>query len=124
MRSVFACLGLAAASLLLLRVPSYDPSAWLIWGRELTDGTLSMTGGPSWKPLPVGFTTPFALAGSGAAPLLWLLVARTSGFVGAGESLATWWLDHPEATRAEMAARIMEVGWIGVGGVLDGNRWP
>lgn len=50
--------------------------------------------------------------------------ALAHGFVGAGESLATWWLDHPEATRAEMAGRIMEVGWIGVGGVLAGHRWP
>ncbi len=49
--------------------------------------------------------------------------ALASGFVGAGEALATWWLDHPERTRAEMAARIMEVGWIGVGGVLSGERW-
>jgi AcrR family transcriptional regulator len=50
--------------------------------------------------------------------------ALAHGFVGAGESLATWWLDHPEATREEMAARIMEVGWVGVGGVLEGRRWP
>lgn len=50
--------------------------------------------------------------------------ALAHGFVGAGESLATWWLDHPEATLEEMAARIMEVGWVGVGGVLDGRRWP
>jgi len=50
--------------------------------------------------------------------------ALAHGFVGAGESLATWWLDHPEATRADMAARIMDVGWVGVGGVLDGRRWP
>jgi AcrR family transcriptional regulator len=49
--------------------------------------------------------------------------ALAHGFVGAGESLATWWLDHPKATRAEVAARIMEVGWVGVGGVLDGKRW-
>ena len=49
--------------------------------------------------------------------------ALAHGFVGAGESLATWWLDHPEASRAEVAALIMEVGWIGVGGVLDGRRW-
>jgi hypothetical protein len=40
-----------------------------------------MTGGPSWKPLPVAFTTPFALLGSEAAPLLWLFVARASGFL-------------------------------------------
>ncbi len=50
--------------------------------------------------------------------------ALAHGFVGAGESLAAWWLDHPDATRSEMAARIMEVGWIGVGGVLEGRRWP
>jgi AcrR family transcriptional regulator len=49
--------------------------------------------------------------------------ALAHGFVGAGESLAAWWLDHPKATRAEVAARIMEVGWVGVGGVLDGRRW-
>jgi AcrR family transcriptional regulator len=49
--------------------------------------------------------------------------ALAHGFVGSGESLATWWLDHPEATRAEVAARIMEVGWVGLGGVLDGRRW-
>ena len=50
--------------------------------------------------------------------------ALAHGFVGAGEALATWWLDHPERSREEMAARIMEVGWIGVGGVLEGRRWP
>ena len=50
--------------------------------------------------------------------------ALAHGFVGAGESLAAWWLDHPEASLEEMAARIMEVGWVGVGGVLEGRRWP
>jgi AcrR family transcriptional regulator len=50
--------------------------------------------------------------------------ALAHGFVGVGESLAAWWVEHPEVTRAEIAARIMEVGWIGVGGVLDGRRWP
>jgi AcrR family transcriptional regulator len=50
--------------------------------------------------------------------------ALAHGFIGAGESLATWWLDHPGLTRDEVAARIMEVGWIGVGGVLSGERWP
>lgn len=49
--------------------------------------------------------------------------ALAHGFIGAGEALATWWLDHPEADRAAVAARIMEVGWIGVGGVLEGRRW-
>jgi hypothetical protein len=32
---VAACLMLAGLSLLLPSEPSYDPLAWLVWGREL-----------------------------------------------------------------------------------------
>jgi hypothetical protein len=71
--------GLAVLSLLVLRVPAYDPTAWLIWGRQISHGTLDMVGGPSWKPLPVAFTTLFAFAGSTVAPWLWLFVARLAG---------------------------------------------
>ena len=46
--------------------------------------------------------------------------ALARGFVGAGESLAAWWLDHPSYTRDEVAELIMDVGWRGVGGVLAG----
>lgn len=77
----------AALSLLWLRVPSYDPTAWLIWGRQIVHGELMTPGGPSWKPLPVLFTTPFALAGASTAPLLWLIVARSAGF---GALMATY----------------------------------
>jgi AcrR family transcriptional regulator len=45
--------------------------------------------------------------------------ALAHGFVGAGESLAAWWLDHPDHTRDQVAELIMDVGWRGVGGVLD-----
>jgi AcrR family transcriptional regulator len=45
--------------------------------------------------------------------------ALAHGFVGAGESLATWWLDHPDHTREQVAELIMDVGWRGVGGVLE-----
>jgi hypothetical protein len=72
---------LAALSLLLPSAPTYDPWAWIVWGREITQGDLLTTAGPSWKPLPVLLTTPFALAGD-AAPDLWLVVAR-AGFVAA-----------------------------------------
>ncbi len=40
-----------------------------------------VSGGPSWKPLPVMFTTVFALFG-GAAPTLWVIAARAGGFLG------------------------------------------
>jgi hypothetical protein len=53
---IAACLLLAAASLLLPSEPSYDPLAWLIWGRELAHFQLDTSGGPSWKPLPVFVT--------------------------------------------------------------------
>jgi hypothetical protein len=77
---VLACLaGLPVLSLLVAREPSYDPVGWLIWGREIAHGTLATSGGPSWKPLPVLFTTLFAPTGSGVAPLLWLVVARAGG---------------------------------------------
>ncbi len=74
-----ACIAVAALSLLWAHAPTYDPTAWLVWGREILHGDLVTLGGPSWKPLPVFFTTPFALLGATAAPLLWLIVARAGG---------------------------------------------
>ena len=75
------CLAVATLSLLLQRTPDFDSTAWLIWGRQLADGTLSTTGGPSWKPLPVAFTTAFSLLGDTVAPWLWLVVARAGGLL-------------------------------------------
>jgi hypothetical protein len=76
-----ACLALAALSLLLPSTPSYDPWAWLVWGREVAALELDTRFGPSWKPLPVLFTTPFSLLGE-AAPALWLVVARAGALLG------------------------------------------
>jgi AcrR family transcriptional regulator len=44
--------------------------------------------------------------------------ALAHGFVGAGESLAAWWLDHPEETREQVVQRVMDVGWTGLGAAL------
>ncbi len=71
---------IAAVSLLYPSSPGYDPWAWLIWGREIAELDLSTDNGPSWKPLPVAFTTVFSFAGD-AAPALWLLVARAGGLL-------------------------------------------
>src|SRR3954465_10222473 len=78
---VLGCLALAGLSLLLASVPTYDPWAWIIWGREVAHLDLITKTGPSWKPLPVIFTTPFSLAGDDGAPLLWLVVARAGGIL-------------------------------------------
>jgi hypothetical protein len=78
-----ACLGLAAATLLIPSAPTTDPWGWIVWGREVAhlDLSTAIGGAPSWKPLPVLFTTPLSLLG-GAAPSLWLLVARAGGLLG------------------------------------------
>src|SRR2546430_10473828 len=52
-----ACLALGLLTLAGPATPTYDPYAWLIWGRELLHLDLDTRFGPSWKPLPVLFTT-------------------------------------------------------------------
>jgi len=76
-----AVLGLAALTFLAPAAPTYDPWAWIIWGREIMHLDLSTVDGPSWKPLPVLLTTPFSLLG-GLAPDLWLFVARAGAIAG------------------------------------------
>ena len=100
-----ACLALAALSLLLPSVPTYDPWSWIVWGREVAHLDLDTTGGPSWKPLPVMFTSVFSVAGAihdSIPPLLWLMVAR------AGALLAL-------ALVFRLARRLAGPGWQGVG---------
>src|SRR4051794_7188257 len=78
--AIGAALALAALSLLYPSTPSYDPWAWLQWGRDIFQLELVTETGPSWKPLPVIFTTLFAPFGD-AAPDLWLVVARAGGIL-------------------------------------------
>ena len=72
---------LAALSLLLPTVPTYDPWSWIVWGREITQLDLNTVNGPSWKPLPVVVTTIGAVFGDGA-PWVWMLVARAGAIAG------------------------------------------
>jgi len=51
------------------------------------------------------------------------LVPLSEAIVGAGESLADWWVDHPEETAEAMALREMNFVWMGLGGLLSGERW-
>jgi AcrR family transcriptional regulator len=39
-------------------------------------------------------------------------------FVGAGESLANWWLDNPHETVEAMAHRLLDVAWVGLKSLL------
>jgi hypothetical protein len=81
---VAACVALSFASLALPSEPSFDPWAWIVWGREVLLLDLDTTGGPSWKPLPVLFTAafaPFSLIDEGIPAALWLVVARTGALL-------------------------------------------
>jgi hypothetical protein len=83
-RALVACFALATLSLLLPSEPSYDPWAWIVWGREVFELQLDTSGGPSWKPGPVLLTTLFAPLGEiddGLPPALWLVFARAGGLL-------------------------------------------
>ena len=78
------CVAAAAASLALPSEPTYDPWAWLVWGRELGRLALDTAAGPSWKPLPVIVTAllaPLAGIDDGLPPALWILLVRASGLL-------------------------------------------
>jgi hypothetical protein len=118
--AVLGSLVLAAISAAVLpTVASYDPWAWISWGREVVDPHLSfaISGGPSWKPLPVMFTTVWALFGSTAAPTLWVITARAGGILG---MVAAYLLASRVVSRQDRAPRWAAVvaGLIAAAGIL------
>ncbi|HEX6344576.1 TetR/AcrR family transcriptional regulator [Umezawaea sp.] len=46
-----------------------------------------------------------------------------AALVGAGESLADWWLDHPDEPAGVVASRLMNLVWMGFGDLVQGNVW-
>lgn len=49
--------------------------------------------------------------------------ALAAALVGAGESLADWWLDHPEESPDTLAVRLMNLVWMGFGDLMSDNVW-
>jgi AcrR family transcriptional regulator len=49
--------------------------------------------------------------------------ALAAALVGAGESLADWWLDHPEESAGAIASRLMNLVWMGFGNLVEGRIW-
>lgn len=47
----------------------------------------------------------------------------SEALVGAGESLANWWLRHPEQSKELMAMRLMNFLWMGLGDLAAGRVW-
>jgi hypothetical protein len=76
---IAACLVLGALSLALPSEPSYDPWAWLVWGRELVHLELDTSGGPTWKPLAAGVAAalaPLEGLGSDLPGAAWIALTR------------------------------------------------
>jgi len=97
---IVCCLVIGAATVLIAPALGYDAWAWMVWARELTQLSLDTTGGPSWKPLPVIVSAPFAWI-DGLAPFLWLALMR-------GAALYSLWLAGRCAARlaGQPAARV------------------
>ncbi|HEX3832639.1 MAG TPA: hypothetical protein VHW04_11755 [Solirubrobacteraceae bacterium] len=81
----FVALGVIIVSAIIVRVtntrPGYDPYGWLIWGYQTLHLHLDLGGAPSWKPLPLLFTVPFALFGHYSL-WLWMVTAEAAAFAG------------------------------------------
>ncbi|WP_018350202.1 TetR/AcrR family transcriptional regulator [Longispora albida] len=51
------------------------------------------------------------------------VAAMATALVGAGEALADWIADHPDADPEAAAARLMNLVWLGFGTLLTGAQW-
>jgi hypothetical protein len=81
----FVAVAIIVLSAIIVRVfntrPGYDPYGWLIWGYQTLHGSLDLGGAPSWKPLPLLFTIPYALFGHFSL-WLWMVTAEAAAFAG------------------------------------------
>jgi hypothetical protein len=125
--AVAACIGLALiAQAALPSLPSYDPFSWIIWGHELAHQLIGphlqfvIHGGPSWKPLPVLFTTIFGFIGHDQLAL-WIIFSRALGlyglylaFVNGARLGATerWRASGPLAGMLAAVAVVLMLDWI------------
>lgn len=46
-----------------------------------------------------------------------------AALVGAAESLADWWLDHPDVSEGILASWLMNLVWLGFGDLVQGDIW-
>ena len=125
---VLGSLALAALSLLFPSTPSYDPWSWLAWGREIIHLDLHTPGGPTWKPLPMVFTTVFALFGA-AQPFLWLIVARAGAIVACVmvfklSARIVWWLRDETTGFAGALAPALLAGVVAILGLGLSGGFP
>src|SRR3954465_14123304 len=111
-----ACLAMAIGSLALPSGATYDPYAWLIWGRDLAHMDLATGGtGTSWKPLPA-LPHPLLTPLGGGAAGGWLVVARGGALFAVFMSFRLAWRLAPREGRVVAAV-------IGAASIVVTQEW-
>jgi len=109
--------GLAVLSAFVVApAPSYDPWAWLLWGREVAGGTLSTAEGPAFKPLPVAVCAVLSVLGD-LAPEAWVVLARAAAI---GAVLLAFVVARRWAASAPTAAGLLAAGGVALCGSYAG----
>ena len=116
-----AVVGVAVVIVLVTGMrPGYDAFGWLVWGRQALHWNLNTDGAPSWKPLTILFTLPYALAGREQMSL-WTVTAVAGALLGpvfAGR--VAYRLTGPATGRRRVApwvaAGFAALGVLGIGG--------
>jgi AcrR family transcriptional regulator len=100
-----------------------QPEGWRVLYREA-----SVQGGPSAAEVAelrreIVLLTARSLARSSGAPVE-EMEALASGVVGAGESMANWWVESGGSLGPErLAEQLMNLVWMGLGDLHEGRRW-
>jgi hypothetical protein len=115
---------LGVASLELPSGPTYDPYAWLVWGREIAHLDLSTaSSGTSWKPLPSLIDALLSPLG-GALPGAWLVIARGGAIFAVFMAARLAWRLAPHRLRGlaaitASASLVLTHEWLRRNGVGD-----
>jgi AcrR family transcriptional regulator len=91
-----------------------DPDTAAVVDRMIEQVTVEVTGLIALDP------GARALADGGDEPALRLLAEM---LVGGVQSMANWWADHPEVSRAQMVEIAMDFAWLGLERLSRGERW-
>ena len=91
-----------------------DPDAAAVVDRMIEQVTVEVTGLIALDP------GARALGEGGDEPALRLLAEM---LVGGVQSMANWWADHPEVSRAQMVEIAMDFAWLGLERLSRGERW-
>lgn len=123
-------LSLFTVALLFVTLPagpvplSYDPEAWLVWGRELVAGRLDVTAGPAIKPLPMLVDAALiGAAGPEVGRALWAAIALAGW--GACAALVAQLVREQDGRWPEAAAAgavVLTVGALGGAALTGGSE--